>query len=217
MTRDRILIVGGSDAGTSAALSARAIDPECAIDVLLDDRFPNFSVCGIPFLLSGEVRGWQELAHRSEEDFARRSINLHNSTELSVRHERREVVAATPGGEKAFGYDQLVIATGAEAVTPKFPGAELSYTPPLGSPWDPWQAAVRAWCDEWSNGRAVTTQQRGARHEGHEEASAVPLHSQLGAKPDGRSLLEEGSLAIASTSKAQASNRASSIRSSSRR
>jgi NADPH-dependent 2,4-dienoyl-CoA reductase/sulfur reductase-like enzyme len=26
---------------------------------------------------------------------------------------------------------------------------DLSYTPPLGSPWDPWQAAARAWCDEW--------------------------------------------------------------------
>jgi hypothetical protein len=25
---------------------------------------------------------------------------------------------------------------------------DLSYTPPLGSPWDPWQAAARNWCDK---------------------------------------------------------------------
>jgi len=122
----RIVIVGGSDAGTSAALSARSTDPECTIDVLLDDRFPNFSVCGIPFLLSGEVAGWRDLAHRSEEDFAQRGIALHKQHRaVSVRHDRREVVAATPAGEKSFGYDRLVIATGAEAVMPKLPGAEL--------------------------------------------------------------------------------------------
>ena len=60
MSRRRLLIVGGSDAGTSAALSARSLDPDCDVDVLLEDRFPNFSVCGLPFLLSGEVAGWAE-------------------------------------------------------------------------------------------------------------------------------------------------------------
>ena len=38
MNRRRILIVGGSDAGTAAALAARSTDPECVIDVLLEDR-----------------------------------------------------------------------------------------------------------------------------------------------------------------------------------
>ena len=27
---------------------------------------------------------------------------------------------------------------------------DLSYTPPLGSPCDPWQAAPRTWCDAWA-------------------------------------------------------------------
>lgn len=126
MIRRRILIVGGSDAGTSAALSARSLDTECDIDVLLEDRFPNFSVCGLPFLLSGEVAGWADLAHRSEEDFARRRITLHTEHRaISIRSDRREVVAATAAGDQTFGYDHLVIATGAEAVTPKIAGAEL--------------------------------------------------------------------------------------------
>jgi NADPH-dependent 2,4-dienoyl-CoA reductase/sulfur reductase-like enzyme len=126
MSRRRILIVGGSDAGTSAALSARAADPECEIDVLLEDRFPNFSVCGIPFLLSAEVASWRDLAHRSEEDFESRRIKLHKQRSVvSIRHDRREAVVATADGETAFEYDRLVIATGAEAVTPRIPGAEL--------------------------------------------------------------------------------------------
>jgi hypothetical protein len=32
---------------------------------------------------------------------------------------------------------------------------DLSYTPPLGSPWDPWQVAARAWLDEWSVDRSA--------------------------------------------------------------
>ena len=126
MSHGRILIVGGSDAGTSAALSARAMDAECEIDVLLEDRFPNFSVCGLPFLLSGEVRDWRELAHRSEEDFANRRITLHKDHRAVFLHrDRREVTATTAGGDRTFVYDRLVIATGAEAVTPSIAGADL--------------------------------------------------------------------------------------------
>jgi NADPH-dependent 2,4-dienoyl-CoA reductase/sulfur reductase-like enzyme len=45
----RILIVGGSDAGISAALRARELDPACEVDVVLEDSYPNFSICGIPY------------------------------------------------------------------------------------------------------------------------------------------------------------------------
>ena len=126
MTPRRILIVGGSDAGTSAALGARAVDPDCAVDMLLEDRFPNYSVCGIPFLLSGEVADWSELAHRSRAEFAEQRITIHDQHRAArVRHDRHELIAEGPKGEKVFSYDRLVIATGAEAVAPGIPGSEL--------------------------------------------------------------------------------------------
>jgi NADPH-dependent 2,4-dienoyl-CoA reductase/sulfur reductase-like enzyme len=126
MSPRRILIVGGSDAGTSAALGARSVDPDCAIDMLLDDRFPNFSVCGLPFLLSGEVADWSELAHRSRAELAERRITIHDQHRaIRANHARHELVAEGPEGEKVFSYDRLVIATGAEAVTPHIPGSDL--------------------------------------------------------------------------------------------
>jgi NADPH-dependent 2,4-dienoyl-CoA reductase/sulfur reductase-like enzyme len=126
MSPRRILIVGGSDAGTSAAVGARAVDPDCAIDMLLDDRFPNFSVCGIPFLLSGEVADWSELAHRSRAEFAERRITIHDQYRaIRADHARHELVAEGPKGEPVFSYDRLVIATGAEAVVPHIPGSDL--------------------------------------------------------------------------------------------
>ncbi len=126
MSRRRVLIVGGSDAGTSAALSARSTDPGCQIDVLLEDRYPNYSVCGLPFLLSGEVSDWKSLAHRSETDFAEQQIDLHKEWRaLSVDSRGHELAARGPGGERRFGYDALVIATGAEPLLPLIAGLDL--------------------------------------------------------------------------------------------
>lgn len=45
----RLLIIGGSDAGISAALRAREIGVVSEITVVVADRFPNYSVCGLPF------------------------------------------------------------------------------------------------------------------------------------------------------------------------
>jgi NADPH-dependent 2,4-dienoyl-CoA reductase/sulfur reductase-like enzyme len=39
----RLLIVGGSDAGTMAALRARALDPDAEVTLIVADRFPNYS------------------------------------------------------------------------------------------------------------------------------------------------------------------------------
>jgi NADPH-dependent 2,4-dienoyl-CoA reductase/sulfur reductase-like enzyme len=61
----RLVIVGGSDAGVEAALAARRQDPDLDVRLLLDDAYLNYSICGLPFLISGEVGDWNELAHRS--------------------------------------------------------------------------------------------------------------------------------------------------------
>ncbi len=50
----KFLIIGGSDAGISAALRARETDASAAITVVLADGYPNFSICGLPLSLSGE-------------------------------------------------------------------------------------------------------------------------------------------------------------------
>ena len=49
------LIVGGSDAGISAGLRARELDPGCEVTIVMADRYPNYSICGLLFYLSGEV------------------------------------------------------------------------------------------------------------------------------------------------------------------
>lgn len=56
-----IVVIGGSDAGISAALRARELNQAAEVKVLLADEFPNFSICGLPFFLSGETPDWKQL------------------------------------------------------------------------------------------------------------------------------------------------------------
>ena len=41
-----LVAVGGSDAGISAALRARELDPSSEVTVVVADAYPNFSICG---------------------------------------------------------------------------------------------------------------------------------------------------------------------------
>lgn len=72
----RLLIVGGSDAGISAALRAGELDPSVEVTVALADAHPNFSICGLPFYVGGDVPEWQSLAHRSLEELERAVIEI---------------------------------------------------------------------------------------------------------------------------------------------
>ncbi len=119
----RFLIIGGSDAGISAALRAREVDPDAQIDVLLKDDFPNYSICGLPFYLSGETPDWLSLAHRTEFD----SISIrrgHQATRIDPA--AKTVTVQTEGrGARTFSYDKLLIGTGASPSTPNIEGWQL--------------------------------------------------------------------------------------------
>jgi NADPH-dependent 2,4-dienoyl-CoA reductase/sulfur reductase-like enzyme len=115
-----LLIVGGSDAGISAALRAREQDQTVQVTVLLADDFPNYSICGLPFFLSGEVPDWRALAHRTREELAGQGIRLlprHTATAILLRE--REVAVSSPGGELRLSYDRLILATGASSRRPR--------------------------------------------------------------------------------------------------
>lgn len=123
----RILIIGGSDAGISAALRARELDPTAEVTVVVADAFPNYSICGLPFYLSGEVPDWQSLAHRTLEELERTGARfLLNHTAHSIDPVGKVVgVTAQDGRGEQLPYDRLVIATGAAPVRPPIGGLDL--------------------------------------------------------------------------------------------
>ena len=56
MPARHIVAIGGSDAGISAALRIRELDPSTDVTVVVADAYPNFSICGIPYYVSGKSR-----------------------------------------------------------------------------------------------------------------------------------------------------------------
>jgi len=114
-----LLAVGGSDAGIAAALRARELDPSTDVTVVLADEFPNFSICGIPYWVSGDVATEASLAHRTRTDLEAAGMTVRSSTWASaIDVDRRRLTVTGPTGDEEIAYDELLIGTGAEPVRP---------------------------------------------------------------------------------------------------
>ena len=119
-----LVMIGGSDAGISAALRARELDPAADVTVVVADAYPNFSICGIPYYVSGEVTHWRNLAHRTLADLEAAGMRLRLDTtarRIDVPG-RKLLVTFAGGGEEVLGYDKLVVGTGAVPVRPPIRG-----------------------------------------------------------------------------------------------
>ena len=121
-----LVIVGGSDAGISAALRARELDLGIVPTVIVADDFPNFSICGLPYYISHEVTDWRNLAHRTREDIETAGIRLMLCcTATSVDTMTKQVTALNASGTATrLDYDKLVIGTGALSQRPRMAGLD---------------------------------------------------------------------------------------------
>ncbi|HEX5914942.1 MAG TPA: FAD-dependent oxidoreductase, partial [Rubrobacter sp.] len=124
----RLVILGGVAAGTKAASRARRLDPEMEITVYQEEPEPSISECGLPYLLSGVVEERDDLVARTPEKFAEKGIEVlvrHRVERMDVTGKKLSVLDLNTGETFDDTYDRLVIATGAQAVLPPVPGAEL--------------------------------------------------------------------------------------------
>jgi NADPH-dependent 2,4-dienoyl-CoA reductase/sulfur reductase-like enzyme len=121
-----LVMIGGSDAGISAALRARELDPACDVTVVVADAYPNFSICGIPYYVSGEVTHWRNLAHRTTAELEATGMRLRlDTTALRIDVAGRKLrVSGSDGQDELIAYDKLIVGTGAVPVRPPVTGLD---------------------------------------------------------------------------------------------
>ena len=120
----KVVIIGASDVGISTALRIRELDDSIRPLVIADNEFPNYSICGIPFYIGGEVEKWQDLAHRNREDIENAGIDLKLNTEVSdIDPENKKISFIDENWEEnEIEYEKLVLGTGGKTIVPPIEG-----------------------------------------------------------------------------------------------
>lgn len=118
-----LVIVGGSDAGISAALRARELAPDWKIAVAVADRYPSFSICGIPYYLSREVTAADDLAHGKISDIQALGIELLLDQPGERIDPTNRLIGLRDAGNRRFV--KLILCTGANSLRPPILGLEL--------------------------------------------------------------------------------------------
>ena len=126
MARQRLAIIGGDAAGMSAASIARRRDEDLEIVAFERGLYTSYSACGIPYYVAGLVEDADRLISRSPEEHRAKGIDVRIRCEVVAidLDARRLTVRSAAGEETTEGFDQLVVATGAEPAPPPIPGVE---------------------------------------------------------------------------------------------
>lgn len=122
MARKRYLIVGDGAAGLTAAEEIRRRDADAAVGIFCDDPNPGYFRAALTNFLLGELRE-DQLWAVAPNFYESRRIERVFTRVLRVDPVKREVWCS--GNAAPLGYDALLLATGARARAPSFPGSHL--------------------------------------------------------------------------------------------
>ncbi|MDF1554154.1 MAG: FAD-dependent oxidoreductase [Deferrisomatales bacterium] len=121
LTQTKYLIVGCSHAGLAATEAIRLADETGSVAIVSRETGPVYSPTILPYVMSGE-KGPGDIHLREPVDFEQlRVARLAGAAVKGVDAARRTVLCESG---RLIEYEKLLLATGADATVPPFPGIE---------------------------------------------------------------------------------------------
>lgn len=153
----RIVIVGGVAGGASAATRARRVNESAEIVLFEKGDYVSFANCGLPYHISGQIVGRQELLVTTAQALAdtfRIDVQMrHEVTRIDRRNKRVEVLDCAGGQRRWEPYDKLILAPGAAPIMPTWKGASGRNVFVLRDLAD--MDRIKSWIDSGKPSRAV--------------------------------------------------------------
>jgi len=118
----RYVIVGGGTAGVTAAQKLRSLAPAASVVLVEAESIPHYLRPGLIDVLAGK-KELREITPYPKDWFEKRGIEYRlGEAAVALDPSRHEVLLSSG---KRLPYDRLLLATGAEPLRPKIPGADL--------------------------------------------------------------------------------------------
>lgn len=123
----KIVIIGANAAGVHAANAARKTDSKAEITLIDKEPYPAYSRCGIPYVLAGEIPGFEDLTAFPPAHYRMMKFNLRLETNArSINLDDKTVqIEDKEGNVETLKYDSLILATGADPFVIPIEGHEL--------------------------------------------------------------------------------------------
>jgi phenylglyoxylate dehydrogenase epsilon subunit len=120
-SRTRYLIVGCSHAGLSALEAIRMTDEAGAVAILSAENTPPYSPTILPYVVAGEKTP-ETIRLRDKAFFGRLNAEFRPGAAVTGVDPAARIVTCASG--QRIAYEKLLLATGADASVPPFPGIE---------------------------------------------------------------------------------------------
>ena len=124
----KVIVIGGVAAGMSAASKIRRNAYASQVTVYEKGHDLSYGACGLPYYIGDEIKDPNLMVARTKEAFEKMGIDVHIGHEVvSVNEEEKEVKIKNLMTGESFSdfYDELIVASGAHAIRPPWPGIDL--------------------------------------------------------------------------------------------
>ncbi|QMU99476.1 CoA-disulfide reductase [Borrelia sp. A-FGy1] len=125
----KVIIIGGTAAGTSAAAKAKRINKKLNITIYEKTNTTSFGACGLPYFIGGFFDDSNKMIARTPDEFEKNGISVrtkHEVIQVKIKNSTIKIKNLKTGEIFNDTYDKLVIATGGNPIIPPISNIHLS-------------------------------------------------------------------------------------------